>query len=154
MHVLDAIDEYRRQITREPKNADLYLRLGNITRMIGRYPESLENYRRAAELDGEDLGILVSAASAEHDFGDLEEAERLYLRTIESGKSNRELLAGLSDDEVTAVQGLDFLRKGKRSPWEYQIINRLGKTLVPPARPEMETGKKKDKRTHRHGKKR
>jgi tetratricopeptide (TPR) repeat protein len=154
MHVLDAIDEYRRRITRNPKNADLHRRLGNIMRTIGRYPESLEHYRRAVELDGEDLELMISAASAEHDYGDLEAAERLYLRTIEVGKSNRDLLSGLSSEEVAAAQGLDFLRKGKRSIWEYQIINRQGKKLLPPARPGMETDMKKDKRPHRHGKKR
>ena len=155
MHVLDGVDEYRRQILRDPEDAELHFRLGNIFRMIGRYEQSLESYRRAVRLDGADSDILFAAATAEHDFGDWEAAKTLYQRCIEVERNtSRDILAGLSENELLAVQGLELLRKGKRSAWEYPVTNRQGKHLAPPERAGMEEGAKKDKRAHRHGKRR
>ena len=155
MHVLDGVDEYRRQILRDPEDAEPHFRLGNIFRMIGRYEPSLESYRRAVRLDGVDSDILFAAATAEHDFGDWEAAKTLYQGCIEVERNtSRGILAGLSENELLAVQGLELLRKGKRSAWEYPVTNRQGKHLAPPARAGMEEGAKKDKRAHRHGKRR
>jgi tetratricopeptide (TPR) repeat protein len=158
MHILDGIDEYRKRIAMQPENADLHIRLGNMLRTIGRYPQALEAYRNAVAIDGDDPEILFPAASAEHDFGDQSTARMLYERIIKPGRGGpRAWLQGSNETVVAAVQGLEALRRGEISPWAYQVANMHGDLLLPPRYGELETSEKtekKDKRARRHGHKR
>jgi hypothetical protein len=149
MHPLDIVDEYRRRSVQEPRNGDNYLYLGNALRVIGRYEQSLEAYHKAVELQPEDEDILLIAATAEHDYGDLEEAKRLY---EQCAKKRISFAKGLSEAAVIAVQGLHALEKGKMSEWEYSIKNSKGQPLIPPRRQFSQNVEKKDKRAKRHKK--
>jgi tetratricopeptide (TPR) repeat protein len=155
MHPLDALAEYQRRIAVQPSNPDLYARMANSLRFIGRFEQALQAYRKAVELDAHNTETLYAAASAEHDFGDLESAHRLYERCLAVGRVNNTSLNYQFDQNVvTAMQGLKALERGQTSPWEYQLINASGKRLLPPARDDLtaHAGEKKDKRAKRHGK--
>ncbi len=158
IHILDGLDEYHNRIARQPDNADLHMRLGNMLRTIGRYPQALEAYRKAAALDGDDPGILFPAATAEHDFGDQGAAKQLYERIIQSQRVGlRPLSEGLNELVVAAMRGLEAMRQGEISPWAYQVTNTQGDLLLPPryrGMGKLEKSEKKDKRARRHGKKR
>ncbi len=153
MHPLDTVDEYRRRIALDPTNGELYMRLGNTLRFIGRYEPALEAYRKAVELSPEDLEVLFPAATAEHDFGDLETARKLYERCIAQGKGLRDILrGGMDENVVNAMNGLRALNKGEMSPWEYQLKNANGQPLLPQKRQQIGQPMKKDKRVKRHKK--
>ncbi len=158
MHILDGINEYRTRIAIQPKNAELHMRLGNSLRTIGRYPQALESYRKAVELDGGDIDILFPAATAEHDFGDQGAAKQLYERIIQTQPVGQDIVSqGLNELVVATVQGLKALRQGVISPWAYQVTNMQGDLLLPPryrSMGKLEKTEKKDKRARRHGKKR
>lgn len=158
MHVLDGLSEYRNRLALQPGNAELHMRLGNSLRTIGRYPQALEAYRKAVALDGDDLGILFSAATAEHDFGDQDVAKQLYERIVSFGQVGLpNLMKDLDNLVMAGVQGLDALRRGKISPWAYQVKNKQGELLLPPRYRDigkLESTEKKDRRAKRHGKKR
>ncbi len=158
VHILDGLNEYRNRIALQPNNAELHMRLGNMLRTIGRYPQALEAYRKAVTFGGDDPEILIPAATAEHDFGDQGAAKRLYERIVKSGQVGpRTLLEGLDELVMTAMQGLEALRRGEISLWEYQVTNKQGDLLLPPRYRDMgksEKTEKKDKRARRHGKKR
>lgn len=151
MHPLDTVDEYRQRIALDPKNGELYMRLGNTLRFIGRYEPALEAYRKAVELAPEDPEVLIPAATAEHDFGDLATARSLYERCIEQGKRAHDIIqAGVDENVVAAMNGLVALNKGEMSDWVYQLKNVKGKPLMPPKRPQASRPVKKDKRAKRH----
>jgi tetratricopeptide (TPR) repeat protein len=153
MHPLDTIDEYRRRIALDPQNGELYMRLGNTLRFIGRYEPALEVYRKAVELTPDDPDILFPAATAEHDFGDQEAARRLYERCVAQGKNSLDILrGGLHENIVNAMNGLRALNKGEMSPWNYQLKNANGQPLMPPERQMAGQPMKKDKRAKRHKK--
>ncbi len=158
MHVLDGLNEYRNRIALQPDNAELHMRLGNMLRTIGRYPQALEAYRKAAALVGsDDPDILFPVATAEHDFGDQDAAKRLYERVIKSEQVGLHTFSeGLHELVMAAMQGLDAIRQGKISPWAYQVTNVQGDLLLPPRYRNIGKSKKtdkKDKRARRHGKK-
>jgi len=156
MHILDGLNEYRNRIAIQPDNAELHMRLGNMMRTIGRYPQALEAYRKAVALDSNDPEILFPAATAEHDFGDQGTAKQLYERIIKSEQVGlRALSEGVTDLVVAAMQGLEAMRRGKISPWEYRVTNTQGDLLLPLRYRGMgrtEKTEKKDKRAKRHGK--
>ncbi len=154
MHPLDTVDEYRRRIALDPKNGELFMRLGNTLRFIGRYEPTLEAYRKAVELAPDDPEILFPAATAEHDFGDPETARQLYERCLAQGNVlSIGHQGGLDENVVTAMKGLRELNKGEMSPWEYQLMNSKGQRLMPPKRQPFAKPVKKDKRAKRHKKK-
>lgn len=153
MHPLDTVDEYRRRIALDPNNGELYMRLGNTLRFIGRYEPALEAYRKAVELSPDDLEVLFPAATAEHDFGDQEIARKVYERCIAQGKGLRDILrGGMDENVVNAMNGLRALNKGEMSPWEYQLKNANGQPLMPQKRQQAGQPMKKDKRAKRHKK--
>lgn len=155
MHPLDAIDAYRRLIAIQPKNADLHIRLGNSLRFVGRYEQALQVYRQAVEMAPQDTDVLFTAATGEHDFGDLETARRLYARCLAAGRLSKSTLNfDLDENVVSSMQGLQALDRGETSPWDYRIINANGVRLLPPPQPGLAASisEKKDKRAKRHGK--
>ncbi len=155
MHPLDVIETYRHRIALQPNNGELWMRLGNTLRLIGRYPQSLEAYRKAVELAPQDSEVLISAATAEHDYGDLDAAKRLYEQCLQIKPKGANLLEeGINEDLVTAAQGLQALKTGEMSPWSYELKNQSGRRLEPPGRQFSGKSEKKDKRRARHGKKR
>ena len=153
MHPLDTVAEYQRRIAKDPKNGELYMRLGNTLRIIGRYAAALENYHKAVELSPEDPEMLFPAATAEHDFGDPQAAQQLYERCVAQGSGLLSAAPGeINEYVVDAMRGLKALNKGEPSPWEYQIRNSEGQPLSPPERQLPGTPAKKDKQRKRHKK--
>jgi tetratricopeptide (TPR) repeat protein len=154
MHPLDVVSEYRGRIALSPNNADLHSGLGNSLRFLGRYQQALESYRKAVELDPNNTDYLFEAATAEHDFGDLQAARALYERCLAAGRIQSARTTFNLDENVRAsLQGLQALESGERSPWDYQVINASGVRLQPPPRPGLAAataGGKKDKRRKRH----
>ena len=116
MHPLDTIEEYRRRIARNPRNGELYMKLGNSLRFIGRFEQALEAYRKAVQLAPNDPEVLIPAATAEHDFGDPEAARKLYERCIVRGKGLGEIVAeGMDENTAYALDGLNALNEGQMS---------------------------------------
>lgn len=152
MHPLDALDEYRQNITYAPANGALHLGLGNSVRMLGRYDEALDSYYRAHELDPNDAEILFALGTAEHDFGDLDKASEMYTKIL-ALCSTEDMISGDSSS-IHAAKGLGALKGGLRSPWEYLVSNAYGVLLQPPEQKFPQALKKiKDKGRHRHKKK-
>jgi tetratricopeptide (TPR) repeat protein len=150
MHPLDIVSEYRGRIALNPKNADLHSGLGDTLRYMGRYEQALESYRKAVELAPLNTTFLFEAATAEHDFGDLQAARALYERCLSTGSIQG--IGQVGEVARASMQGLKALEKGERSPWNYQLINASGVRLLPPPRtwPAGVAGPKKDHRHKRH----
>ncbi len=147
MHPLDTIEEYRRRIARNPHNGELYMKLGNTLRFIGRFEQALEAYRKAVQLAPNDPEILIPAATAEHDFGDSEAARKLYEHCIAKGQDLAEIVAeGMDENAEYALDGLSALNKGQMSNWVYPLKNVNGQPLAPPKRQLAEQPVKKDER--------
>ena len=149
MHPLDIVSEYRGRIALNPKNAELHSGLGDTLRYIGRYEQALDCYRKAVELAPLNTTFLFEAATAEHDFGDLQAARALYERCVSTGSIDS--LGKVGEVVRACMQGLKALEKGAGSPWNYQLINASGVRLLPPPRPgAVGSDSKKDKRHKRH----
>ena len=128
------------------------MKLGNLLRALTRYEPSLASYRRASELAPNDAEITFVRATAEHDFGNLAVAQELYAKVVQL-KSGNVLAIEEDDDLQGALAGLQDLKKGRPSPWNYMVSNSQGNILRPPRRDfKLSKGqsKKKDKRRRRH----
>lgn len=60
-----------------------YTNLGLARFLLGRYPEAVEAYHKALELDPDHVAVLLNLADAETALGDRREADRLYGRVLE-----------------------------------------------------------------------
>ena len=132
MHPLDALEEYRWRIAQYPGGPKLHLGLANILRVLSRPGQALEEYQFAYELAPEDVEIVLTLAMAEHDFANREAARQLYEKVLAMELTDsRELLGSLelSENSAAALGGLDALKRGRPSPWDYPIYNSEGKSL-------------------------
>ena len=60
-----------------------YTNLGLARFLLGRYPEAVEAYRKALEIDPDHVAVLLNLADAEAALGERLEAGRLYSRVLE-----------------------------------------------------------------------
>ncbi len=134
MNPLEGIDRYRELIAKEPNNADNYVRLGNILRVIHRHPQALEAFRKSYELNRTDPDCALSYAMAEHDFGDRLRAKELYVEFLVFATGNPFSRHDIVESAQIARQGLEALEKKQGSPWDI----RNDHPHPPPAQPAKE----------------
>src|ERR1051325_707405 len=79
-----AIEEYQTQVRANPKDADAYLRLGQIYRAQGQYDKARETLNQAAEADPSNLEVQYEMALLDQMQGKTEEAITLIKRVLEA----------------------------------------------------------------------
>jgi hypothetical protein len=161
MHPLEGLDRYRERIALDPKNAELFVRMGNLLRSILRYDQALEAHRRAVELLEDDPEVLLAAAASEHDLGDSELAAQHYQKIIqmdlERSKGEKQVPNNVFG---RAVKGLAALKNNQSSPNDFHFTTQSGRKVIHPsltlknwrpsqAQPSSSPPKKKTKRGHR-----
>lgn len=131
MNPLEGIDRYREMIAKEPRNAGNYVRLGNILRVIHRYPQALEAFQKGYQLDRSDPDCILSYAMAEHDFGDPKRAKELYQETLTLVTKSFPPSPAILEAAPVAQQGLQALEKRKGSQWDVKN-NKMPQTSALP----------------------
>jgi hypothetical protein len=120
-HPLMALEEYRRRITEKPRDAKLYLKVGNLYRALSRHSEALDRYRQAYNLNPEDAEAALTLAMCAHDLGDRKTAKGMYERVLElssqKGWLGRIVKGDVGELESAAVEGLVRLKRKQSSPW-------------------------------------
>ncbi|HRW11260.1 MAG TPA: DUF1186 domain-containing protein [Caldilineaceae bacterium] len=134
MHPLEGIDRYRQRIAANPKDADNYVRMGNILRMIYRYPQALEAFHQSYTLAPTDLDCLLTYAMAEHDFGDRAHAQALYEEAIALVRNTVPPDPDSIEALAIANEGLSALRRNRPSPWQPGGVEVEPTTASAPAR--------------------
>lgn len=128
MHPLAGLEEYRRRIAANPKDAKLVMRMGTLLRTLYRYSEALEAHRRAYTLNPNDAEIALCRAMSEHDFGDRAAAKEMYQRVLTLELEGKRRMWGIirSSDGTwasAAAEGLDLLKRHKPSPWALPVYD-------------------------------
>ncbi|HEY5740414.1 MAG TPA: tetratricopeptide repeat protein, partial [Gammaproteobacteria bacterium] len=70
-----------------PQSSAVKTNQGNLYFLQGNYDRAIENYRRAADLDTEDGGILINLSMAHYKAGDLTKARTSYQNALELNAS-------------------------------------------------------------------
>ena len=121
MHPLMALEEYKRRIAEKPKDAKLYLKMGNLLRTLSRHSEALNKYRQAYDLNPEDGEAALTLAMCAHDLGDRKTAKEMYERVLElssqKGWLGRIVRGDVGEAESVAIDGLARLKRKQSSPW-------------------------------------
>ena len=119
MHPLAGLEEYRRRIAANPKDAKLYQRMGTLLRTLYRYSAALEAHRRAYALNPNDAEIALTRAMSEHDFGDRTAAKEMYERVLALELKGKGTWGIIRSDTWAgaALEGLEQLKRHKSSPW-------------------------------------
>jgi len=119
MHPLAGLEEYRRHIAANPKDAKLYMRMGTLLRTLYRYSAALEAHRQAYALNSNDAEIALTRAMSEHDFGDRAAAKEMYERVLALELKGKGTLRIVRSDTWAgaAMEGLEELKRRKPSPW-------------------------------------
>lgn len=119
MHPLAGLEEYRRRIAANPKDAKLYMRMGTLLRALYRYSAALEAHRQAYALNPNDAEIALTRAMSEHDFGDRATAKAMYERVLALELKGKGTWGIIRSDTWAgaAMEGLDQLKRHKPSPW-------------------------------------
>jgi hypothetical protein len=119
MHPLAGLEEYRRRIAANPKDAKLYMRMGTLLRTLYRYSAALEAHRQAYALNPNDAEIALTRAMSEHDFGDRAIAKEMYERVLALELKGKGTWGIIRSDTWAgaAMEGLDQLKRRKPSPW-------------------------------------
>ncbi|MBC8449043.1 MAG: DUF1186 domain-containing protein [Chloroflexi bacterium] len=121
MHPLMALEEYRRRIAEKPRDAKLYLKMGNLYRALNRYSEALDRYRQAYDLNPENAEAALTLAMCAHDLGDRKTAKGMYERVLEfssqKGWLGRIVKGDVGELESVAIDGLARLKRKQSSPW-------------------------------------
>jgi tetratricopeptide (TPR) repeat protein len=119
MHPLAGLEEYRRRIAANPKDAKLYMRMGTLLRTLYRYSDALEAHRQAYALNPNDAEIALARAMSEHDFGDRVAAKEMYERVLALELKGKGRWGIVRSDTWAgaAMEGLEELKRHKPSPW-------------------------------------
>ncbi|MDI6769105.1 MAG: DUF1186 domain-containing protein [Anaerolineales bacterium] len=119
MHPLAGLEEYRRRIAANPKDAKLYMRMGTLLRALYRHSAALEAHRHAYALDPNDAEIALVRGLCEHDFGDHAAAKEMYERVLTLELKGKAPWGIVRSDTFAgaAREGLDLLRTNQPSDW-------------------------------------
>jgi tetratricopeptide (TPR) repeat protein len=119
MHPLAGLEEYRRRIAANPRDAKLYMRMGTLLRTLYRYPEALEAHRQAYALNPNDAEIVLARAMSEHDFGGPAAAKEMYQRVLTLELEGKRTWGIFRSDTwaSAAAEGLELLKQRKPSLW-------------------------------------
>jgi tetratricopeptide (TPR) repeat protein len=138
MHPLDGLDEYRRRIALNPRDALLRSKMGSLLRTLMRYSEALEAQRNAYQLAPDDSEVIIRLAFSEHDFGDREAARQLYQKVIDLSSGGK-LFEKMDENTIAAFEGLRNLKRKKTSPTEVMLFTRDGHPVEHPSMSWRET---------------
>ena len=78
MHPVEASERYKRELRRQPNDADLHVGYGNLRRFLGYYDEALTEYGRALAIDTNNVEAWVGQAEVAGERRDLETATRCW----------------------------------------------------------------------------
>jgi tetratricopeptide (TPR) repeat protein len=119
MHPLAGLQEYRRQIADHPRDARLYMKMGNLLRTLLRSADALNAHRKAYALNQNDAEIALTLACSEHDFGDPSEAKKMYERvlTLERQPNAPWSIPRPNSFSGAALEGQLLLKQRQPSPW-------------------------------------
>ena len=152
MHPLAGLEEYRRRIAANPRDAKLVMRMGTLLRTIYRYPAALEAHRRAYALDPNDAEIALTRAMSEHDFGDRAAAKEMYERVLTLELEGKGTWGIFGSDTWTgaAAEGLELLKQRKPSPWALSTYDpKTGKKTKASAKLPVSRARKRKRRRRR-----
>jgi LmbE family N-acetylglucosaminyl deacetylase/tetratricopeptide (TPR) repeat protein len=94
-HFEEAIDAYRRLLSRSPGNVDALTHLARLESWTGQYDHAIVLYRDALSLRPDDRELKSDLADVLTWSNRLEEAERLYERVLAQEEGHHEALKGL-----------------------------------------------------------
>jgi len=117
MHPLEAIERYRLRILTHPRQAENYMRLGNLLRFIRRFDQALAMIRKGHELEPQNPEWTLMRATAEHDLGDKNLARRYYEEAIRLMTKAPAQEANTAWLQTLARKGLQNLKRGEPSFW-------------------------------------
>ncbi len=78
MHPLEAVERYARELARKPNDVSLHERFANVLKLLGRLDEAEDHYRRAANLDPQNLESRMGLAQVAMLRQDIAEAIRWW----------------------------------------------------------------------------
>ncbi len=150
MHPLKAIKRYQMLIAAQPNKADLYVRLGGIHLFIMRYEQGVSYLRHGYELAPDDVEAVLRLAMAEHDFGDRQQAKKLYQEVFQLARQDR-FSADTMEVAAFARDGLKALQRGQYSPMDIPISAAVyyGEPEKPKKRSFGRSNKKKKRKKRR-----
>ena len=119
MHPLAGLEEYRRRIAANPKDARLFMRMGTLLRTLYRNSSALDAHRHAYMLNPNDAEIALVRGFNEHDFGDQSLAKEMYERvlTLELKGKGTWGIAQPDTFAGAAAEGLNLLKRHQPSAW-------------------------------------
>lgn len=125
MHPLDGLQEYRRHIADHPRDARLYMKMGNLLRTLHRSADALNAHRQAYTLNPNDAEIALTLACSEHDFGDPSEAKKMYERVLTLERQSNAPWSIPRPDSFSgaAMEGQLLLKRRQPSPWALPTLD-------------------------------
>ncbi len=117
MHPLEAIERYQWRILTHPRQAENYMRLGNLLRFVQRSEQALAMIRKGHELEPQNPEWTLMRATAEHDLGDKNLARRYYEEVIRLATKAPGQDTNTAWLQTLARKGLQALNRGKPSFW-------------------------------------
>jgi tetratricopeptide (TPR) repeat protein len=117
MHPLEAIERYKLRILTHPRQAENYMRLGNLLRILRRSDQALAMIRQGHALEPLHPEWTLIRATAEHDLGNKQLARRYYEEVLRLTAKAHEQDQNITWFKVLANKGLKNLARGQPSVW-------------------------------------
>jgi Flp pilus assembly protein TadD len=126
-----AIAEYRRLLSRNPGNIDLYLKLGETLRSKGELKNALAQFEKARQVFPKDVRPVVSVAATENLMGQKEAAQNSYRRALAMQPDNPFVMNNLAYVMVERSANLEEAKKlaqeaVKKQPQQASFLDTLG----------------------------
>lgn len=112
MHPKETVERYERELARRPNNVSLRIGLGNTLRMLGYIDEAESEYRRALEVDAENVEAWEVLAQLAGDRKDIPEAIRCWRQVLQWAPNAPLPQAGRQDLIEQATRNLAELKRG------------------------------------------
>lgn len=111
MNPKSAIKHYIKLIEKEPDNAELYARLGNIYRFLEWSEEAIAHHQRAIEIDDEMTESYLTLGNFYLEQEDYEQAKPMFQKVLSLGKAKLEALNLYPQMRASAREGLQMARQ-------------------------------------------
>lgn len=108
-----AIDNYRRALTIQPRNASIHSGIGILYAKQGKFPTALTSFQRAVQLDPNNADYQYALGYINANLGDYSRAKEAYRRTVQLNRRHFKGYMGLATV-------LTRLGESSNAMWAYQ----------------------------------